>query len=209
MRSGGLSESEWKALVESANPASLIVVITSRLGPEMRTRLEPDDILQESLMHAWRGRGAAKFESTRAFRAWLLTIIDHRIRDAVRHTGAAKRGGGSIHANLNSTSDNDPGTTSTPSRSASRREQAATMIQALDCVPPESREIVRLRLFEQMTLQEVGQRLGLTLAVVRRRLRTGSEMFRQRLRQAGIGRSTAGVESWRAPPEPDAASRRE
>ena len=206
LTSQDMSESEWQKLVESANPTSLIVVIVSRLGPAMRARLEPEDILQESLMQAWQCRGSTRIESRKAFRAWLLTIIDHRIRDAAEHAGAAKRGGGTLPTHLNMLKGIEPGTTSTPSRSASRREQASLMMQALDCVPPESREVVRLRLFQQMTLQDVGQRLGLSLAIVRRHLRQGSELYRQRLREAGIGLTTIGAENRSAQPATNSAS---
>lgn len=181
----------WQRLVDSTNAASLLVVIQSRLGPGLRARVEPEDILQESLLQAWRDRGTARFESPRAFRAWLLTVIDHRIRDLAGHAGAQKRGGGRGGAALTDIGlDHEPSGSTTPSRLAVHREQAAAMNEALAGVPAEWREVVRLRLFHQMTLQQVGEQLGLSLAMVRTGLRRGAEVYRQRLRAAGIGRST-------------------
>jgi len=158
------------------------------MGPTLRARVEPEDILQESLMQAWRDRAAARFDSARAFRAWLLTIIDNRIRDAAEHAGAKKRGGGADTNHLEGGV--EPSGSTTPSRLAAHREEAAAMSTALAGVPAEWREVVRLRLFHQLTLNQVGEQLGISLAVVRSRLRRGAEVYRQRLRAVGIGRST-------------------
>ncbi len=214
-REGDIDAPAWQRLIDSANSASLLVVIESRLGPALRARLEPDDILQESLMQAWRDRGAARFETPRAFRAWLLTIIDHRIRDAAEHGAAKKRGGGLAPVRLGGESGEsadghgpgfEPSGSTTPSRLAVHREQAAAMLEALAGVPPEWRDVVRLRLFHQMTLNQVGEQLGISLAVVRTSLRRGSEVYRQRLRAAGIGRSTLGSVSPRAERAGESAS---
>lgn len=181
----------WQRLVESANCASLLIVIQSRLGPALRARVEPDDILQESLLQAWRDRAGARFDSPRAFRAWLLTVIDHRIRDLADSANALKRGRGTVSVPLAPGSEPgfEPSGSTTPSRLAVHREQAAIMSEALAGVPAEWREVVHLRLFHQLTLNQIGEQLGISLAVVRTRLRCGAEVYRQRLRAAGIGRS--------------------
>ncbi len=181
---------EWERLVESVGPASLLVVIQSRLGPSLRGRLDPEDILQESLVRAWRGHADAKFASPRAFRAWVLRIIDHRIKDVLRSSSAIKRGGGQKHVAPGSWGGVAAKGSGTPSRLARHREQAAAMSDAIERVPVDLREVVRLRLFHQLGLEQIATELGLTMAEVRSRLRRGAELYRRRLREAGIGRST-------------------
>lgn len=188
--SPGASPGEWERLVESVGPASLLVVIQSRLGPSLRGRLDPEDILQESLVRAWRGHANAKFASPRAFRAWVLRIIDHRIKDALRNSGAIKRGGGRKHVMPGSWGSIATPGSGTPSRLARHREQAAAMSDAIERVPPDLREVVRLRLFHQLGLEQIASELRLTMTEVRSRLRRGAELYRRRLREAGIGRST-------------------
>jgi RNA polymerase sigma-70 factor (ECF subfamily) len=196
----------WEELVEAANCASLLVVIESRLGAAMRARIQPEDILQDSLLQAWRDRESVRFDSPRAFRSWLLTIIDHRIRDTADHLSARKRGG--LAASPGASLGPEPGGSTTPSRIATQKEQAAMMSEALNAVPPEWRDVVCLRLFHQLTLQQVAEQLSLSLAVVRTRLRRGSEVYRQRLRAAGIGRSTLISAAPRAFDGADPASQR-
>lgn len=204
---GAPDAATWQRLVESANCASLLVFIQSRLGPALKARLEPDDILQESLLQAWRARESARFDSNRAFRAWLLTIIDHRIKDSADRASAQKRGGALNGApGTNADLANEPSGSTTPSRLALHREQAAAMLEALHGVPQEWREVVHLRLFHQLTLQQIAEQLSVSLAVVRGRLRRGAEVYRQRLRAAGIGRSTLRSTGSCAPDRADPAS---
>lgn len=194
----------WRMLVESANCASLLAVIRSRMGNGLKARMEPEDVLQESLLQAWRDRGAASFASARAFRAWLLTIIDHRLRDIAEHVQAKKRGGAA--GEFNGVAWFEPSGSTTPSRMASHREQAAAMLDALEGVPGEYRPVVQLRLFQQRTLHQIAEELGLTLAIVRSRLRRGAEIYRLRLRAAGIGRSTLRSRDQSAHPRANPAS---
>lgn len=188
--SPGAWRGEWERLVESIGPASLLVVIQSRLGPSLRGRMDPEDILQESLVRAWRGHADAKFASPRAFRAWVLKIIDHSIKDALRSSGAIKRGGGRKHVAPGSWGSIAAPSSRTPSRLVRHREQAAAMSDAIERVPPDLREVVRLRLFNQLGLEQIASELGLTMTEVRSRLRRGADLYRRRLREAGIGRST-------------------
>lgn len=183
------SSADWERLVESVGPASLLVVIQSRLGPSLLGRIDAEDILQESLVRAWRGYASAKFASPRAFRAWVLRIIDRRIKDALRSSGAIKRGGGRKHVAPGSWGSIATPGSGTPSRLARHREQAAAMSDAIERVPPDLREVVRLRLFHQLGLEQIATDLGLTMTEVRSRLRRGAELYRRRLREAGIGRS--------------------
>ncbi|MBU0718878.1 MAG: sigma-70 family RNA polymerase sigma factor [Planctomycetes bacterium] len=158
------SPAVWDRLMEAVGPASLLVVIESRMGPLLRCRVTSEDIWQETLLSAWRDRAKCEWRGLRSFRNWLLTIIDHRIRDAAEYENAAKRGGENA-ARLSSSltgesSDRSharpypgPVGSTTPSRIAMHREQAAAMSAALETLPEELREVVRLRLFEQRVLQ--------------------------------------------------------
>lgn len=181
----------WLELLEGANCESLLVVIAMRMGPDLRQRLEPMDVLQESLALAWRDRGGARFAGVREFRAWLLAIIENRIRDLADEAGARKRGGGVRRTLL--ADDLARTGSSTPSRPAIRQEIAEAMRAALAQVPDECREVVFLRLFRQMTLREVAEQLGLGLGSVRGLLRRGSEIYRQRLHAAVVSQTTMRV----------------
>jgi RNA polymerase sigma-70 factor (ECF subfamily) len=185
------SPEAWERLIEAVEPASLLVVIEQRMSGVLRRVQTAEDIFQEALLHAWRDRRGFEWRGVKSFRSWLLTIIDHRIHNAADRQAAAKRAGvvtvASLPAFDGATTFAEPGFPSgstTPSRLAIYREQADLMGRALAGLPDEQREVVRLRLFEQASLEEIAARLGLGMSAVRHRFRKGSELYAKRLERA-------------------------
>src|SRR5262245_16587705 len=135
------SPGAWDSLIESVGPASLLVVIESRMSPALRLQTSAEDILQEALMHAWRDRAACEWRGLKSFRSWLLTIIDHRIGHLVAAASTQKRGAGVRLVTYSATGRSSAGSTNgdpnilspagstTPSRLAIFREQAEAMRQ--------------------------------------------------------------------------------
>lgn len=178
-----LNAHAWEQLLASANPAHLLISIERRMGPALLTHASPDDVLQETLVAAWNDRARFVAGGPRAFRLWLLTIAEHRIKGLADHHRAAKRGGGIAKADILESRDqavNLPNS-ATPSRLARHREQAAALRVALDSLDDQVREIVVLRVVEQLELNEIAQQTGLGTSLIRRRLRHGAELLRQRL----------------------------
>lgn len=180
---------DWDALIEAVGPASLLVVIESRMSEALRRAHAPEDILQDALLHAWRDRQSCEWRGLRSFRSWLLSIIDNRIREAADRLSAAKRGGGResvplIPAPTLSRSESawGPIDSSTPSRIAMFREHADAIRAALQQLPDDLRDVVRLRLFEQLPLEEIATRLGIGESAVRHRFRKGAEIYERQLR---------------------------
>jgi RNA polymerase sigma factor (sigma-70 family) len=174
----------WPRLIDAVGPAWLLVAIRARMSAAMQQRYEPEDVLQDTLLHAWRDRARCHWQGVRAFRAWLLEIADNRLRDLAQHDGRVKRGGRS-EAALGQLPESalPPGTT-TPGRLAAWREQAESMHAALATLPSELRDVVRLRLFEELPMEAVAARLGIGLSAAKHRLRKGAELFRRRVRLA-------------------------
>ena len=188
------------------------------MSAALRRRHTPEDIWQEALLHAWRDRARCEWRGLKSFRSWLMSIIDNRIRDAAAHEGAAKRGGGStpvpFSAIEQSGSQGDresnfpgPVASTTPSRIAVFREQADAMREALRSLPAEMREVVRLRLFEQLAMTAIAERLEIGLSAARHRFRKGAQIYQRQLVSALASRSQAAAgESARsvdANPSPD------
>jgi DNA-directed RNA polymerase specialized sigma24 family protein len=79
----------------------------------------------------------------------------------------------------------------TPSRIAMYREQAAAMAAALASLPEDLGEVVRLRLIDQRSMGEIAASLGIGVEAVRHRLRRGAAAYHRRLHQALVSRSGA------------------
>jgi RNA polymerase sigma factor (sigma-70 family) len=179
------------------HPDSILVVIGYRLGQELRLQVAPEDILQEALLKAWRSRGEFTWQGTPSFRRWLIRIAERCIEDerdrsraqkrsAARTTTLARAG---TAASGSSTPDLDPWTSTTPSRMAETRERAVAMEQSLEALNDDVREVVRLRLFEDLQIDEIAARLGIGESAVRHRFRKGAEEYRDRMR-AFLGSSS-------------------
>lgn len=181
----------WTALIEAVNPASLLVLINRKLGADLRARVGPEDVFQEALLHAWRDRERHAWQGPRAFRRWLVEIINHRICDLADRAASLKRGAGRRELPIEPVARADassappvyagPVATTTPSRSAADAELARTMEEALDEVPDQAREVLRLRVFEDLTMEEAATRTGLSFAAARHWLRKGGEAYQRAL----------------------------
>ncbi|MBI5849452.1 MAG: hypothetical protein HZB39_00205 [Planctomycetes bacterium] len=186
------SRGTWDSLIEYVNPAAMLVAIRGMLGERLASRIEPDDVWQETLAIAWRDREKLQWQGRPAFRRWLLEVARNRILDLADVEGAEKRGAMLRVTGLPSGSGSGVGlapaffATTTPSRVASDRELAARLQSALDEVPGEWRDVVRLRLFEDLSMAEAGACLGLGEEGARYRFRHGLEAYRRALRRARV-----------------------
>lgn len=173
---------KWERALASVNPAMLLLSIERRIGPALAAKVAAEDVLQETLLAAWESRATFEGENPRAFRGWLMQIAEHRICALADHHAAQKRGGGV--APLPFTESRAAGAaphSATPSRVAWYREKASALRAALESLPDELREIVRLRMVEQMTAEEVAAQLGVGESMVRHRFRRGAELLRMRI----------------------------
>lgn len=181
------SPGAWDRLLEAVGPAALLAVIELRMSTALKRQYPAEDVLQEALLHAWRDRAQHEWRGVRSFRNWLLTIIDHRIQDFADRSMAQKRGGGTPAVECSALTGSGtrsallPWDSTTPSRIAVYREQAAAMRGALERLPDDVRDVVRLRLLEQLPVEEIAQRLQLGASAVRHRFRRGAELYQKHL----------------------------
>ena len=174
----------WEQLIESLGPASLLVAIEARMSSELRARLSAEDLLQDTLLHLWRDRERIEWRGARAFRTLVLSMADNRIRDAADHEFALKRGGApatGVDSQVGSAAARSVAGSTTPSRVAMARERANAMLTALESLPEDVRDVVRMRLFEDLSSQEVADRLGLGLSATKHRFLRGARLYRDRL----------------------------
>lgn len=186
-----LDPARWGELIDSIDAATVFVVIGSWLGEKARLEVSIEDVWQETLWMAWRDRQQHTWSDLTRYRAWLLGIARHRIGDLVRAAGRAKRGGFARTARFSDIGGDEtvggllPPQSTTPSRVASHLERARALERILAELEPTLQDVVRLRLFEELTMEGVAERLGIPLSTAKHRLVRGMVDYRAALRRQG------------------------
>lgn len=145
----------------------------------MRRHLRDAALADELFQDVWQKVIAARagWKPEAAFTTWLYRIAHNRLADhwrAARHRPAAP-----ADAELRLDAIPDPGT---PERTLSDFEQRRRLQRALDELPDEQREVVLLRLEQELTLEQIGEITGAGRETVKSRLRYAMDKLRARLR---------------------------
>jgi len=185
------------ACVQAHRPR-LLAFVERRMGPGLRQRLDPDDIVQEVCLAAVRPEEPAGGQPQREPFGWLCHVAEQRIIDAHRrHFGAAKRDAArevSIDApGRGPAGDGDAGglasllavSMTTPSQALSRDAREHRLRQAIDSLPQEQREAIRMRYVEGRATKAIAERLGRSDVSVRVMLSRTVQKLQDLLGDAG------------------------
>ena len=145
-------------------------VANFRLAKKLKSRIDPEDILQESYMAAAQRLQHYKEDSPSAF-VWLRMIVIQTMTDLYRkHLGAKGRNverevqahrWGYSQATSASMAIQLIGNLTTPSKAAMRAELTLKLEQAIEGMEPIDQEILALRHFEELSNKEVAEVLGI------------------------------------------------
>jgi len=150
-------------------------IVRFRMSKELRSKLESMDLVQETLIHAFRGLGEFTYSNEGDFVRWLSRIAENELRGSLKKLHAYKRDirkevrldtfgssteGGYVKPNV-------PIQTTTPSVILSGKEDLAKLEKAIDELKPEYKEAIILTKIEGLSYQEIGQRLGKSSDAVR------------------------------------------
>lgn len=161
-------------LLTSYRPYLKMIARLSR-DARLRSKLDDSDLVQEATLLAARDFASFRGQTEPEFVGWLRTIITRVTIHAIRHHTAGRRDV-ALEQNLQQQFDAssellatrlEAGTMS-PSEHAVQRERSVMIAEVLDQLPPHYREVVLLRDFEGLTLEEVGQRMDRTAASVKK-----------------------------------------
>lgn len=185
----------WARLVERLGPAAMLLCIERRMSARLREVMSPEDIWQDTLLHVWRDRGSCEWRGFPALRRWVLSVAENRLRNAADQQAARKRDRAGDVPLADAAPSQERGAAelaqaswTTPSQVAETGERLAAMRQALAALPDELREVLHLRLFEELTVPEVAARLALGESAVKHRFRRAAALYEGHLR-ARLGES--------------------
>lgn len=155
----------------------LEAVARAILRGRLAGKIEPADVVQQSLLAAVERADQLRGESPEELQAWLVAIVRNEARNALRYWHQEKRlvaredavAGSRVvrAAEDDGASARLPGAEPSPSRRLLAREEASRMLATLDRMPPEQRAILTMRHFEGRSHAEIAERLGRTEDAVR------------------------------------------
>jgi RNA polymerase sigma-70 factor (ECF subfamily) len=134
-----------------------------------------EDITQEAFLSMWRSR--VRFDRERgSVRTWVLGIVHHRTIDALRRNIA--------HDRRRTSAEGLEERQEAPERTeveVARRDEAREVREAMQTLPGEQLEVVRLAYFGGFTHTEIAGMLDQPIGTVKGRMRLGLEKMRRAL----------------------------
>jgi RNA polymerase sigma-70 factor (ECF subfamily) len=156
-----------------------------QLDPRLRGKLDPSDLVQQTLLKAWQALDQFRGQTPAEEAAWLRQILARVLADAVRDYGRSKRDVAlerSLEAALADSSSRLEAwliaDQASPGELAERNEQLLRLSEALAGLPELQREVLLLRHCHGWQLAEIGRHLGRSRAAVASLLRRGLGQLR-------------------------------
>jgi RNA polymerase sigma-70 factor (subfamily 1) len=136
--------------------------VRRRLPASLARKVSVSDVIQETRLIILRHYHRFEDRGEGSFRNWLLTIVDRKIAELTRrHAGTAKRDAGrEISRGHRADTAQFVGGGPSPSQEAIASELADIARTAMETLPEDYREVLRLAREEMLPLREVGVRMG-------------------------------------------------
>lgn len=139
-----------------------------QLEPWMQGKVDASDIVQQTLLEAYRDFRNFQGDSAGEWAAWLRCILERNAADFIRHyRGTAKRNVRREIAMSHPADDSSvrapaepPAHDATPSQQFMNRDQELRVAQALTRLSPDHRRVIELRNLQRLPFDEVAQHLG-------------------------------------------------
>ena len=147
--------------------APLRGMLEAHMEPAVRRHLDPDDVLQDTYVAAFKRVAGCTFDGPGAFYRWLETIAVNQLKDHQRALKRQKRDVGRQLTGLPRTSTTYPDLVhrlaspdGTPSRQMAKHEAAAAVMSCLARLTDDQRRVVKMRFLEGRPVAEVAAALG-------------------------------------------------
>jgi RNA polymerase sigma-70 factor, ECF subfamily len=165
----------------------LHVVARLRLQGEHQGRIDPSDMVQQTLLEAHQQRERFRGNTPAEMAAWLRRILAHNLGDAFRSLHRECRDV-SRERSLQSSGEGQaamaavlPARDAAPDEQAIAQESAGRLADALLQLPEAQREALVMQYWQGMTLAEIGGRLNRTPVAVAGLLKRGLSRLRELL----------------------------
>jgi RNA polymerase sigma-70 factor (ECF subfamily) len=167
----------------------LEVLAGLHLDRRLRGKLDPSDVVQQTMLRAISALGELRQREPEVLAAWLRRILARTLADAVKHYERDKRDVAlerSLEADLDRSASGFAAwlaaDQTSPSGRAERNEELLKLVEALALLAEPMREVVVLKHCQGWTLQKIAERIDRSVPAVASLLRRGLEELRKRLK---------------------------
>jgi RNA polymerase sigma-70 factor (ECF subfamily) len=163
-----------------------------QLNPLLQAKIDPSDIVQETLLRAHERHDQFRGQTEAEYAAWLRQILANQLIDAARRFGAAGREvvrERSLEEALQESAIRLESWLATgspsPEQRAARQEDVLRLARALAELPQDQRAVVEMKHLQGCSLEAIGQHLGRSKGAVASLLHRGVVRLRALLQEGG------------------------
>jgi RNA polymerase sigma-70 factor, ECF subfamily len=136
----------------------------------LRSRADAREIVAQAVLHAW--ESADLYRGGAAISTWFIVIARNLALQELRRRDIAKR---------YLASQPPPSVCRTPESDAIAQEGAELLRRAVRCLPPKYSGVIKHVYFDELTLEQAAERLGITYSACRSRVYQAREIMRSRI----------------------------
>jgi RNA polymerase sigma-70 factor (ECF subfamily) len=165
------------------------------MGQRLRSRLEPEDILQQVYLDVYQRISEFEYRGGQSFYRWVLTIARHKLIDAQRVHRASRRDVAreAPKAPLPGRSESWLSLSRlvadsvTPSRVARKSEAEHALAVSLAALPKHYQRVIRLRYLQGRPVAEVAQRMKRSEGAIHMLCQRALKQLRRQMLQMDVG----------------------
>lgn len=147
------------------------------------------DMTQEAFLRAW--RALDKFQNDAAFSTWLYRLTSNACIDFLRNAKRRQTVPLTVAADEEEYTLDPPDSGKTPEEALISKEEQAMLSQALALLEPEQRQILTLRVINELSYAQIAELLEIREGTVKSRLARARENLRKKILQIGNKSNTA------------------
>jgi RNA polymerase sigma-70 factor (ECF subfamily) len=182
-------------MTESAKPRTwsldsyrdyLRLLARLQLPPLMRAKLDPSDVVQQTLLKAHQKLEQFQGQSDAELAAWLRRILLNQLKEGLRSFGTAARDVAQERSLQQGIEESSvrleawlAAEQSSPSDQAIRQEELMRLSAALATLPDDQRTVLELHHLQSWSIEAIGASLGRSKAAVGGLMRRGMKRLRE------------------------------
>ncbi len=168
-----------------------------QMDPTMRSKIEPEDILQQVYLETFRAIGTFQYQGQGSFLRWMYAILDRKLIDEHRAMRAERRDvrrefkpaptAGAQTTYIDLLTRVTAGCT-TPSQVIRKEEALGVLAACVATLPEHYREVIQMRFIESLPVADVARRLNRSIGSIHMICHRALRQLREEAAKLGISR---------------------